>query len=64
MDTKIELLNFLIECRDSHKPWAKKTKKHRVPSVGSQNWNINTIKEYQEAINFVRNKLRKKYKEG
>jgi hypothetical protein len=58
INSKSFLITLLETCRDSHKPWTRRARRNRHPEMGSQACNIKVIEEYQEAIDFVKNKLR------
>ena len=60
INSKASLIKLLETCRDSHKPWTRKARRGRHPMLGSQTWNIRVIKEYQEAINFIKKELRRR----
>ena len=57
INSKSSLIKLLETCRDSHKPWANKNKRRKYISPMSPTWNTRVIEEYQEAIDFIRNKL-------
>jgi len=59
VNSKTSLIKLLETCRDSHKPYAKKNRRHNRISAMSPAWNTRVIKEYQEAIDFIKNKLRR-----
>jgi hypothetical protein len=59
INSKSSLIKLLETCRDSHKLWTRKARRNRHQSLGSQAWNIKVIKEYQDAINFIKNNLRR-----
>jgi len=59
INSKASLIKFLEVCRDSHRTWTRKARRNRHRLVGSQAWNIQVVKEYQEAIDFIKNELRR-----
>ena len=59
INSKASLIKLLETCRNSHKLWTRKARRNRHPLMGSQDWNIRVIKEYQEAIDFIKKKLRR-----